>query len=133
MNIREDCSYTRTHQWMREENGTALVGITDYAQSQLGGIVFINLPEAGDTVTAGEPFGEVESTKVVSEVHSPVSGTVRAVNEPLADEPERINEDPYEAWFIEVEDVTGTAELLTAQEYRAYLGQLAGEKPDGIG
>ncbi len=108
---------------MREENGTVLVGITDYAQSQLGGIVFINLPEVGDVVTAGEPFGEVESTKVVSDVHSPVSGTVKAVNEPLADEPERANEDPYEAWFIEVGNVTDTAELLTAREYRDYLGQ----------
>lgn len=128
MNIREDCNYTKTHQWMRKENGTVLVGITDYAQSQLGGIVFINLPEEGDAVTAGEPFGEVESTKVVSDVHSPVSGTVKAVNEPLTDEPERANEDPYEAWFIEVENVTDTVELLTAQEYRDYLEQLNEKK-----
>ena len=128
MNIRDDCNYTKTHQWMREENGTVLVGITDYAQSQLGGIVFINLPEAGDEVAAGETFGEVESTKVVSDVHSPVSGTVKAVNGPLADEPERANEDPYEAWFIEVENVTDRVELLTAQEYRDYLEQLNEKK-----
>lgn len=124
MEVREGYYYIKTHQWMREEDGVILVGITDYAQSQLGGIVFVNLPETGDEVTAGEPFGEVESTKVVSDVHSPVSGTVKAVNEPLADEPEMANEDPYGAWFIQVEHVTQTAELLTADEYRAYLEQL---------
>ncbi len=124
MTIREDCKYTKTHQWMREENGAVLVGITDYAQSQLGGIVFVNLPEAGDAVTAGEPFGEVESTKVVSDIHSPVSGTVAEINEDTADEPDRLNEDPYGAWLIRVEDVTETAELLTAEEYAAYLETL---------
>ena len=124
MTIREDCKYTKTHQWMREEDGAVLVGITDYAQSQLGGIVFVNLPEAGDAVTAGEPFGEVESTKVVSDIHSPVSGTVAETNEDAADEPDRLNEDPYGAWLIRVEDVTETAELLTAEEYAAYLETL---------
>lgn len=124
MTIREDCKYTKTHQWMREEDGAVLVGITDYAQSQLGGIVFVNLPEAGDAVTAGEPFGEVESTKVVSDIHAPVSGTVTEINEDTADEPDRLNEDPYGAWLIRVEDVTETAELLTAEEYAAYLETL---------
>ena len=124
MNIREDCSYTRTHQWMREEDGSVLVGITDYAQSQLGGIVFLNLPEAGDTVTAGEPFGEVESAKVVSDIHSPVSGTVVEANEDAADEPDQLNEDPYGVWLIRVKDVTETTELLTAEEYAAYLETL---------
>lgn len=109
---------------MREENGAALVGITDYAQSQLGGIVFVNLPETGDEVTSGEPFGEVESTKVVSDIHSPVSGTVKEINDSAADEPERINDDPYGTWLIRVEDVTDTAELLTAEEYAAYLETL---------
>lgn len=121
MEVREGYRYTRTHQWMKEDGDTALVGITDYAQSQLGGIVFINLPEVGDGVTAGEPLGDVESTKVVSDVHSPVSGTVREINEALADEPDMANGDPYGAWFIRVGDVSGTAELLSAQEYRAYL------------
>ena len=124
MTIREDCKYTKTHQWMREEGGAVLVGITDYAQTQLGGIVFVNLPEAGDTVTAGEPFGEVESTKVVSDIHSPVNGTVAEVNGEVADEPERLNEDPYIAWLIRVEDVTKMTELLTAEEYAAYLETL---------
>ena len=124
MTIREDCKYTKTHQWMREENDVVLVGITDYAQSQLGGIVFVNLPEVGDAVNAGEPFGEVESTKVVSDIHSPVSGTVAAINEDAADEPDRLNDDPYGAWLIRVENVTETAELLTAEEYAAYLETL---------
>ena len=124
MTIREDLQYTKTHQWMREEDGAVLVGITDYAQSQLGGIVFVNLPEAGDAVTAGEPFGEVESTKVVSDIPSPVSGTAAEINETAADEPDRLNEDPYGAWLIRVEGVTETAELLTAEEYTAYLETL---------
>ena len=124
MIIREDCKYVKTHQWLREENGAVLVGITDYAQSQLGGIVFVNLPEAGDEVTAGEPFGDVESTKVVSDIHSPVSGTVVESNETIADEPDRINEDPYSAWLIRVENVTETAELLTPEEYAKYLETL---------
>lgn len=124
MTIREDCKYTRTHQWMREVDGAVLVGITDYAQSQLGGIVFVNLPEAGDAVMAGEPFGEVESTKVVSDIHSPVSGRVAEVNEEAADEPDRLNEAPYDTWLIRVENVAETAELLTAEEYAAYLGTL---------
>lgn len=124
MTIREDCKYTKTHQWMREEDGAVLVGITDYAQSQLGGIVFVNLPEVGDAVTAGDSLGEVESTKVVSDICSPVSGTVAAVNEAAADEPDRINEDPYGAWLIRVENVAETVELLTAEGYAAYLETL---------
>ena len=124
MTIREDCKYIKTHQWMREEDGSVLVGITDYAQSQLGGIVFLNLPEAGDAVTAGESFGEVESAKVVSDIHSPVSGTVAEANEDAADEPDQLNEDPYGVWLIRVKDVKETAELLTAEEYAAYLETL---------
>lgn len=122
--IRENCRYLKTHQWMREENGAILVGITDYAQAQLGGIVFVNLPEVGDEIIAGESFGEVESTKVVSEMHSPVSGTVAETNEEAADEPDRINEDPYGSWLIRVENITGMNELLSAKEYAEYLDQL---------
>ncbi len=127
MRVRENYKYTRTHQWLSEEGGSALVGITDYAQEQLGGIVFVSLPEEGEAVTAGRPFAEVESAKVVSEVHSPVSGIVCEVNEALADEPDMANEDPYGAWFVRVEGITARAELLSAAEYSAYVeGLLAG-------
>ena len=124
MEVREDLRYIKTHQWMKEEGGLTLIGITDYAQSQLGGIVFVNLPDVGDGLTAGEPFGEVESVKVVAEVHSPVSGTVAEVNEQAADEPETVNDDPYGTWLIKAANVTAAAELMTAEEYRLYLESL---------
>lgn len=109
---------------MKEEDGHALVGVTDYAQRSLRAVVFVDLPEEGDAVTAGEPFGEVESTKVVAEMISPVSGRVRRVNEAVADDPSAVNAAPYDAWLIEVEDVTDRAELLTAEEYRAVVETL---------
>lgn len=121
MEIREDRKYLKTHQWMKEEDGRVLVGITDYAQEALRAIVFVQLPEEGETVTAGEPFGEVESAKVVAEVISPVSGAVCRVNEEIMDDPSAVNECPYDAWFIEVENVTEHAKLLTPEEYRAVL------------
>lgn len=125
MEIRNELKYLKTHQWMKEEaDGQVLVGITDYAQVELRAIVFVTLPEVGDKVTAGEPFGEVESVKVVSEVHSPVSGVVSEINEEVLDEPECINESPYEAWLIKVKDISGTAKLLSAEEYQDLLGSL---------
>ena len=128
MDIREDRKYLRTHQWVREGGGHALIGITDYAQRALRAVVFVNLPEEGDTVTAGEPFGEVESVKVVAEVASPVSGRVCRVNEDAMDDPSVVNAAPYDAWFIEVEDVTDHAELLTAEEYKALVETLVEKK-----
>lgn len=124
MELRDDLKYTRTHQWVRLEGKTAVIGITDHAQSQLGGIVFVNLPDVGDELTAGEPLGEVESVKVVADVHSPVSGRVAEVNEAAADEPETVNADPYGVWLVKAENVTGYAELMTAEEYRAFLDGL---------
>ncbi len=125
MEIREGLKYLKTHQWMKEEpDGQALVGITDYAQAELRALVFVTLPEVGDEITAGSTFGEVESVKVVSEVYAPVSGVVSEVNEELLDEPERINEAPYEAWLIKVKDVSETGELLSAEEYRNLLDTL---------
>ena len=126
MEIREDRKYLKTHQWMKEENGRMTVGITDYAQAELRAVVFVNLPEEGDRVTAGEPFGEVESVKVVSEVISPVSGTVCRVNEELMDDPSMVNGAPYDAWFIEVDGVSDYAELLSPDEYRATVEALDG-------
>ena len=126
MDIREDRKYLKSHQWVKEEDGRALIGITDYAQRSLRAIVFVNLPEEGDAVTAGEPFGEVESVKVVAEVTSPVSGRVCRVNEDVMDDPSAVNAAPYDAWFIEAEDITDRAELLTAAEYRAVVEALGG-------
>lgn len=106
---------------VKEEDGVFTIGLTDYAQNALGDIVFINLPEEGDEVTAGESFSDVESVKAVSDVFSPVTGTVCAVNEELLDDPAQVNEAPYEAWLIKVENVTGTEELLDAEGYEAVV------------
>ena len=121
LDIREDRKYTRTHQWAKEENGHVLVGITDYAQQQLRAVVFVDLPEAGDTLTAGEPLGEVESVKVVAEVISPVSGVVSRVNEEVMDDPTLVNTMPYDAWLVEAEGVTDLAGLMSGEEYRTFL------------
>ncbi len=121
MNTPNELKYSKSHEWLKmEEDGAAVIGITDFAQSELGDVVFVNLPGVGDDVTAGEPFGDVESVKAVSDLVSPVSGTVRAVNEELLDAPEKINEDPYGAWMIKVENVGGTEELLDAAAYEAH-------------
>lgn len=115
-NYPENLKYTRTHEWVKEEDGVYVIGLTDYAQSALGDIVFVNLPQAGDEVTAEESFADVESVKAVSDVFSPVSGTVCEVNEELLDAPQKVNEDPYGAWFIKVENGQ-PGELLSAEEY----------------
>lgn len=116
-NIPEELKYTKSHEWVKEEDGVITVGLTDYAQSALGDIVFINLPEEGDDVTAGQAFSDVESVKAVSDVFSPVSGKVAAINEELLDNPALVNEDPYEAWLIKVEEVSDTEELMDAAAY----------------
>ena len=121
MNHPSDLKYTKSHEWLRMEGDIAVVGITDYAQDALGDVVFINLPQEGDETTAGESFGDVESVKAVSELICPVSGTVCAVNEDLLDAPELLNQDPYAAWIIKVENVTETEELLEANEYEAHF------------
>ena len=113
--------FTQEHEWIDTQDGVATVGITDHAQAQLGDLVYIGLPEAGDTVSAGEPFADVESVKAVSEMTSPVTGRVSGINEGLLDSPELVNRSPYEAWFIRVEDVTETVATLTAEEYRTQL------------
>ena len=120
MNHPTELKYTKSHEWLRMEDGVAVVGITDFAQDALGDVVFINLPQEGDETTAGESFGDVESVKAVSELICPVTGTVCAVNEELLDAPELLNQDPYAAWIIKVENVTETEELLDAAEYEAH-------------
>lgn len=125
MNFPEELRYTKTHEWVKtEDDTTAYVGLSDYAQDALGDLVFVNLPETGDTVSAGETFADVESVKAVSDVYSPVSGTVAEVNEELLDAPESINESPYDAWFIKVEGVSGQDGLMSASEYEAYIKTL---------
>ena len=116
-NIPENLRYTASHEWVSEEDGVYTIGLTDFAQDSLGDLVFINLPQVGDDVEAGEAFSDVESVKAVSDVFSPVTGTVTEVNEELVDAPELVNEDPYGAWFIRVGDVTETEELLDAAAY----------------
>ena len=123
MNIPADLRYTKTHEWIKEENGIVTVGLSDFAQQELGDLVFVDLPQVGDAVTAGESCCEVESVKAVSPVYSPVSGTVRAVNEALLDAPETINNAPYDAWLIEVENVSGTGELLDAAAYEQVIAE----------
>ena len=115
MILKEELKYSKSHEWIALDGDTAVVGLTDYAQSELGDLVFVNLPEVGDTVEAGEVFGDVESVKAVSDVYSPVTGEVTEINEELLDSPELINDDAYEAWFIKVKDVSATEELLRIQ------------------
>ncbi len=118
MNHPKELKYSKSHEWVKFlDDGTALVGLTDYAQDALGDLVFVNLPETGDEVTAGEAFADVESVKAVSDVFSPLTGTVAEVNEELLDAPEMLNNDPYGAWLIKVENITGQDELLDADAY----------------
>lgn len=121
MELREGLLYSKSHEWVKEEGDVAVIGLTDYAQSELGDLVFVNLPEEGDEIAVGEAFSDVESVKAVSDVYAPVSGTVCEINEELLDAPEKINEAPYEAWFVKVKDITEKEELLSAEEYKAFV------------
>jgi len=122
MEIKADRMYSESHEWVLFENETtATIGLTDYAQSELGDLVFVNLPQAGDTVTAGETFADVESVKAVSDVYCPVTGTVSEVNEALLDAPEKINEDAFSAWLVKVENITDRVTLMDADAYRALV------------
>ena len=120
MNYPTNLKYSKSHEWVMTDGDVAVVGISDFAQDALGDVVFVNLPQEGDTVTAGEPFGDVESVKAVSDLISPLSGTVCAVNEELLDAPEMLNSDPYGAWIIKVENVSGSEELLSASDYETF-------------
>lgn len=121
MELREELLYSKSHEWVKEEGEEMVIGLTDYAQSELGGLVFVNLPEEGDELTVGEAFADVESVKAVSDVYAPVAGTVSEINEELLDAPEKINEAPYEAWLVRVKDVTEKEALLSAEEYQAFV------------
>jgi glycine cleavage system H protein len=118
--IPEDLKYTAEHEWVRSEGSRVRVGITHYAQDALGDIVFVSLPEVGATVTAGQSFGEVESTKSVSEIYAPVSGEVVARNDQLDGRPDLLNQDPYgEGWLVEIEATGEASDLLDASAYKS--------------
>ena len=120
MNTPNELRYSEEHEWVKVEGEKVRVGITDFAQSELGDIVFVELPEVGDEITANEPFGSVESVKTVSELYAPVSGKVVKINEDLNDSPEFVNESPYEkAWMIvlELSDSSEVDKLMTAEQY----------------
>jgi glycine cleavage system H protein len=120
----DDRRYTKEHEWARDEGGRVTVGITDYAQDQLGDVVFVGLPEAGTEVTEGQPLGEVESTKSVSDVYSPVSGKVLEKNAAVEAKPELVNSDPYgEGWLVVIEAAGEAGGLMSATEYRALIDE----------
>lgn len=126
LNLPEDVRYTSDHEWAKAEGDTVKIGISDYAQDQLGDIVFVELPEVGDSFEAGDEFGTLESVKAVSELYIPIDGEIVAVNEALSDAPELLNQDPYSGWIIEVKpsDAQAIEQLL---DRAAYLEVLKGE------
>lgn len=126
MELPKDYRYSKEHEWVKEEGDKLRIGITEFAQSELGDVVFAELPEVGDEVEAEEPFGSVESVKTVSELYAPVSGKVVEVNDELEDSPELVNESPYDkAWMIVIEpaDKSGLDELMDADGYNAMISE----------
>ncbi len=121
MNFPKELKYSKTHEWLKMEDGVAVIGLTDYAQDELGDIVFINLPEEGDSFDVDGVFADVESVKAVSDINSPVSGSVTEINEELLDAPEKINEAPYEAWLVKMEVSEEADDLMSAEEYEAFI------------
>ncbi|MFB1051190.1 glycine cleavage system protein GcvH [Paraliobacillus sp. JSM ZJ581] len=124
MHIPKELHYSKEHEWIKIEGETVRIGITEHAQDELGDIVFVELPEAGDTIEENEPFGSVESVKTVSELYAPLSGKVIEVNEELDDSPEFVNESPYEkAWMIVVEpnNTSDIDKLMTAEQYQTMI------------
>jgi glycine cleavage system H protein len=126
MSTPKELRYSEEHEWVKVEGEKVRIGITDFAQSELGDIVFVELPEEGDDITVGEPFGSVESVKTVSELYAPVSGKVVEVNTDLDDSPEFVNESPYEkAWMVTVElsDSSEVDKLMTSEKYDEMIKQ----------
>lgn len=126
MNLPKDLFYTEEHEWIKQEDGKVRIGITDFAQDELGDIVFVELPEVGDELEADEPFGSVESVKTVSELYAPISGKVVEINEELEDSPEFVNESPYDkAWMVvmEPEKASDVNQLLSAEQYEEAINK----------
>ena len=118
-----ELSYSKTHEWLKKEDEIYVIGLTDFAQHELGDIVFVNLPNVGDEVNVGNAFADVESVKAVSDVFSPVSGKVVEINEEIIDNPALVNEKCYEAWLIKVEEVSEVEDLLDAEAYANFCEQ----------
>ena len=125
MKYPKELKYVKSHEWVKEEGDVIVVGISDYAQDALGDIVFVNLPEEGDDVSIGDAFADVESVKAVSDIFSPVEGTVKEVNEELVDNPALINEAPYDAWLIKVENVSEKEDTMDADTYEKFIAEEA--------
>ncbi len=125
MNYPSELKYTKDDEWLKIDGDTGVVGITDYAQNALGDIVFVELPKVGAEVTAGKPFGTVESVKAVSELFAPATGTVAAINEELANAPEKVNQDPYGAWMIKLKlkDKAEAGKLMSSADYEKYAAE----------
>jgi glycine cleavage system H protein len=122
LNVPEELQYTRSHEWVRTEDDTATIGITDHAQDELGDVVFVELPEQVATFDAGDSFGTVESVKAVSDLYTPIGGEVVEINETLNDSPEKINEDPYgEGWIVKLRVSDEGSELLSASDYEQFV------------
>jgi len=125
MNYPSSLKYTKDDEWLKIEGDTGVVGITDYAQNALGDIVFVELPKVGAEITSGKPFGTVESVKAVSELFAPANGTVTAINEELANAPEKVNQDPYGAWLIKIKlkDTGEASKLMSSADYEKYAAE----------
>ena len=120
MEFPDDLKYTKEHEWVKVDGTTAIVGVTEFAQSQLGDIVYLELPEEGEELEKEEPFGVIESVKAVSDIYAPLSGTVLEINDPLADNPETVNEDCYgEGWLVKVK-ITNPKDLNDLMDHTAY-------------
>lgn len=134
MELPEGLKYSKEHEWVLVEDHVAIIGITEYAQQELGDIVYVELPEIGEKIVKDDPFGAVESVKAVSDIYAPVSGTVIEVNDALPDSPETINHDPYgDGWMIKVEmsDKDDLKDLMSAEEYAEYLDQQKEDEEEG--
>jgi glycine cleavage system H protein len=124
MNTPADLKYTKSHEWVRVTGeNTCEIGLTDYAQHELGDIVFVNLPQVGDTLTTGASFADVESVKAVSDIYSPIDGTVTAINEIILDSPELVNQSPYKTWLIKAQGTFKPGELIDAAAYQSLIAQ----------
>ena len=123
--VLEGLKYAESHEWVKVEGNIAVIGVTDYAQKEMGDITYVDMPDVDDEVAAGEEFGALESVKASSDLFSPVSGTVVAVNEELEDAPEKVNEDAYANWIIKVEmsDAAELDALMDAAAYKAFIGE----------
>jgi len=124
MDIPKDFKYTKTHEWIEfTDDGKAKVGITDFAQQELGDIVYVNLPDVGSVFEAEEVFADIESVKTAEDIYTPVGGTVVAVNEELIDKPELVNTNAFEAWFVELDGVSESDGLMNSVEYENYISE----------